>query len=41
MESLNVDEYVKTRVLPEFQPVVAMLRELMREMAPDVEEGIS
>jgi uncharacterized protein YndB with AHSA1/START domain len=38
--SMTVDEFVKARVLPEFQPVVAMLRELMREMAPDVKEEI-
>jgi hypothetical protein len=37
---MTVDEFVKTRVLPEFQPVVEMLRELMREMAPDAEEAI-
>lgn len=35
---MDVDEFVKTRVLPELQPVVAMLRELMREMAPDAAE---
>jgi hypothetical protein len=40
-ESITVDEFVKARVLPKLQPVVAMLRELMREMAPDVKEGIS
>jgi hypothetical protein len=36
--STNVDEFVKTRVLPEFQPVVAMLRELLRETAPGAQE---
>lgn len=35
---MNVDEFVKTRVLPEFQPIVAMLRELMLETVPDVKE---
>jgi hypothetical protein len=34
----TVDEFVKTRVLQEFQPVVAMLRELMRETAPGAKE---
>jgi hypothetical protein len=29
-----------TRVLPEFQPLVLLLRELMREMPPDVTEEI-
>ncbi len=37
---MTVDEFVKTKVLPEFQPVVVMLRELMREAAPDVKEEI-
>ena len=35
---MNVDEFVATRVLPEYRPVVTMLRELLREMAPDAEE---
>ena len=38
---MNVDEFVKTRVLPELQPVVAMIRELMRETAPAATEEIS
>jgi hypothetical protein len=37
---MTVNEFVKTKVLPEFQPVVAMVRELMREMAPDATEAI-
>ncbi len=37
---MTVDEFMKTGVLPEFQPIVAMLRELMREMAPDAKEEI-
>ena len=37
---MTVDEFVKSKVLPELQPVVAMLRELMRETAPDATEGI-
>jgi len=40
-EPSAVDEFVKSRVLPEFQPVVAMLRDLMRETAPEVKEVIS
>ncbi|MEI6292363.1 MAG: SRPBCC domain-containing protein [Methanomicrobiales archaeon] len=39
-KAMTVDEFVETRVLPEFQPVVVMLRKLMREAAPDVKEGI-
>lgn len=38
---LTVDEFVQTRVLPEFWPVVAMIRELMKECAPDAKESIS
>ena len=38
---MTVDEFVKARVLPEFHPIVAMLRELMREMAPNATEAIS
>jgi hypothetical protein len=39
--SMNVDEFVTSKILPELQPVVAMLRELMHEMAPDATEQIS
>ena len=38
---MTVDEFVQTRVLPELQPVVALIRELMREYAPNVKELIS
>ncbi len=38
--AMNVDEFVTSKVLPEFKPVVAMLRELMHEMAPEAKEGI-
>ncbi|MEX2551598.1 MAG: DUF1801 domain-containing protein [Actinomycetota bacterium] len=38
---ISVDEFVETRVLPELQPVVGMLRELMRECAPNARELIS
>ena len=36
----DVDKFVKRRVLPEFQPVVGILRALMREMAPDATEEL-
>jgi hypothetical protein len=36
-----VDEFVAHKVLPEFHDIVAMLRELMRECAPDATERIS
>lgn len=38
---MTVDEFVETRVLPEYRVIVAMLRELMRDMAPDAKEVIS
>jgi hypothetical protein len=41
MEKMTVDDFVKTKVLPEFQPVVAMIRALMKECAPNVKEMIS
>jgi hypothetical protein len=41
MNEMTVDDFVKTRVLPELQPIVAMLRELMNECAPNLKEAIS
>ena len=41
MGSEDVDTFVQTKVLPEYQPIVAKLRELMREMAPDAREVIA
>ena len=41
MSGTNVDEFVQVRVLPEFHPVVAMLRKLMKECTPGVTESIS
>jgi hypothetical protein len=38
---MNVDEFVESKVLPEFRPVVAVLRELLHEAAPDAREEIS
>ena len=32
---MSVDEFLEKKVLPEYREVVSMLRELMREMAPD------
>jgi hypothetical protein len=39
--TMTVDEFVRDRVLPEHQEIVALLRELMRETAPDAKEVIS
>ena len=41
METMTVDEYVKTKVLPEYLPVVAMIRGMVKEVAPEVKEIIS
>ena len=41
MEKMTVDDFVKARVLPEFQPIVAMLRALIKECAPEAQEMIS
>ena len=38
---MTVDEFVQTRVDPKFWPVVAAIRSLMREAAPEAEEVIS
>jgi hypothetical protein len=41
MEKMTVDEFVQTRVKPEFQPIVRAIRELMKECAPNVQEVYS
>ncbi|MGA2490464.1 MAG: DUF1801 domain-containing protein [Anaerolineales bacterium] len=41
MSTVSVDDFVQTRVLPEFRPIVVMIRELMKECAPNVTEAIS
>ncbi|GAA1258178.1 hypothetical protein GCM10009677_06050 [Sphaerisporangium rubeum] len=41
MGSKEVDEFVRTKVLPQHQPIVEMLRELMKENAPGATEVIS
>ncbi|HEY3289917.1 MAG TPA: DUF1801 domain-containing protein [Anaerolineae bacterium] len=38
---MTVDEFIEARVQPEFHDVVAMIRQLMRELAPDATESIS
>ncbi len=38
---ITVDEFVKTKVLPEFQPIVAVLRKLLHKYAPDAREFMS
>jgi hypothetical protein len=34
--AMAVDEFGKSKVLPEHKDIVAMIRQLMREMAPRV-----
>lgn len=38
---MTVDEFVKSKVLPEFRPVVAALRSLIKESAPEAKEVMS
>lgn len=38
---MTVDEFVERNVVPEFRPIVAAIRTLMRECAPDAQEVIS
>jgi uncharacterized protein YdhG (YjbR/CyaY superfamily) len=40
-QKMTVDDFVKTKVLPEFLPIVAMIRELMKDCAPNAQEVIS
>ena len=37
----EIDEFVRTRVLPQHQEIVERLRRLMRENAPDAREVVS
>ena len=41
MNITSVDAFVRLKVLPEYQSIVAMLRDLMRETAPNAREGIA
>jgi hypothetical protein len=41
MAGMTVDEFVESKVLPEFRPVVAAIRSLMKEAAPGAKEVIS
>jgi len=41
MSSADVDAFVKAKIRPEHQTIVAMLRELMRECAPNAKELVS
>jgi hypothetical protein len=41
METNLVDDFVLNKVLPEYHDIVSMIRDLIREMAPDAIETIS
>ena len=41
MKTTAVDDFVKHRVAPEHQAIVARLRKLMKKYAPDAKEGIN
>lgn len=32
---MNVDEFVKSKVLPQYRDIVELIRQYMRELAPD------
>ena len=38
---MTVDQFVATKVVPEFRPVVAAIRKVLKESAPDAHEMIS
>ena len=38
---MTVDEFVQSRVLPQYRDVVQLIRRYMREMAPDAKEVFS
>jgi len=38
---MTVDEFVEQKVLPQYRDIVAMLRQLMRDTAPGVQEVVS
>lgn len=38
---MNVDEFVNSKVLPQYRDIVALIRQYMRELAPDAQEIIS
>ena len=41
MTELTIEDFLKTRVKPEFLPVAEMIRALMQECAPEAQEIIS
>ncbi len=41
MKITTIDEFLKYKVVPEHKPIVALLRKMMREHAPEAKEQIS
>ncbi len=41
MGKISVDEFVATRVLPEYRPIVDKVREIIKAFAPEAKEIIS
>lgn|SRR4030067_3016826 len=41
MRPTTVDAFIEARVLPEFRPIVAMIRKMMKEHAPSAKEAIA
>jgi hypothetical protein len=41
MKPTTVDDFVKQKVLPEYRPVVALIRRIVREAAPQAQEYIA
>ena len=39
--TLTVDEYVKTKILPQYQDIVRAIRDLVRDCAPNAKEYIA
>ena len=38
---MTVDDFIRSKVLPEYKDIVTMLRQAMREIAPEAQELIS
>lgn len=38
MSKVTIEEFISSKVLPEYRPIVAAIRELIKEVAPEVRE---
>ncbi len=41
MDKISVDEFIATRVLPEYRPIVEKVREIIKACSPEAKEIIS